>query len=1515
MTTTQKTRVSNILRKVFKWAGIALMGLMLLPVLLMSLLYVPPIQNWAVQKACGYASEATGMNISLDRVRLTFLLDVELDNLTAIQAQDTLLHTDAVVVDLDFTRILHSQLGVESIAIHNGLFNSLDMIPQVHIDGRLGLLKLGREDTDLKAGIARLSSAHIDNCDLDIRLRDTTIVDTTESSPVPWSILAEEIGISNSRIRFGTAGDTLSVSTGIRNASLRGGDINLETGVYRIGGLGLTVDSLILCTMDSCGTATRIPLPTTTLAAESFFMDTVSMDLKQFELYTGEADSIRSHIRGAAGMNFNAFTPGQGGRFHAKADISLERSDILGIAQAFLPDDLAKAYPALPLEAHIEANGNIDSLHLPSLHIGMPSALDIDAHGSLYNITDTDQRHGDMVLDARTMNLGFLQRYLNLSDIRLPGMTLTADAHFQGNAYQATANLRRGHGSMHMNAKADLDHMTYSANLSIRDLNIADFMPQDSIGRLSLTAEVSGHGTDFYSRATGLRARVSLDKLEYKQWIVDNINLGLLLKQGRVTIDMLCDNALLEANACAAVDISKKGSIADFSLALNKIDFYALGFTRDTLTASMTLSLNGSTDLVRNHSLHGSIHDMQLATSDSAYYPLDLKMDAGMNDTSMYAKAEAGDLRLSFLADEGLDSMMYKIGMLTQEMQSQMARSRIAPDTLRGMLPHMKMRLSCKGNNPLSNFIRTMAGSTYNELSFELRTNPQEGVNGQGHLNKLFTSAVRIDSISWYIRQNHDDISMMARVKNGPRNKMVNFESILTASVSPGMLKSHFLFLDAKGRKGIDIGIMANATDSCTWLHMFPHNPILAYRTFIVNDSNYVAVDQARRIKADLHLLADDGTSLKLYSTPDTDAEQDVTLSIGKFNLGELSSVLPFMPMITGMLNGDVHALQEGDQYTFSMDMDVKRMGFEGSPLGDIGMNMVYFPNADGSHLMDGILSQNGREIVQLSGKYMASEEDAQVEAEAILKRLPLNMANGFIPDNIMRLEGYISGLLRIDGAVSSPLMSGNLGTDSVHICSDPYSIDLRIPDDTVTIKNSYLSLDKIQAYANGNNPLTLDGTVDFTDLERTKLNLNIVAKDFNLINAPKRKGAEAYGKVYADIFGLMRGTLNDLDIRGRMKINGRTNVTYVMKDSPLTVDDQLSSMVTFTDFSDTLEAEPAHMPEQNIKMDLQVEIDEATTIHCLMSEDGQDKIDLEGGGELRMTYDMLNGMRLFGRYTILSGRMDYSLVVVALKNFQINSGSYVEFMGDMLNPKLNLSASERKKASVTTNNVTRSVNFDVGLKITQTLSDLGLEFTLEAPEDLSVRNELSTMSVEERGRAAVAMLTTGMYLSPNGSGGSGGFDATNALNSFLNSQISSIAGKALSTIDIGFGIDNTTSATGASQTDYNFSFAKRFWGNRISIIIGGKVSSGNEAKNTGMSILNNVSIEYRLDNSGTRYVKAFYNKDTESLLDAEVMEMGASLVLRKKTENLGELFIFRDTKKKKQAQMQTQKPPTDNGR
>ena len=111
--------------------------------------------------------------------------------------------------------------------------------------------------------------------------------------------------------------------------------------------------------------------------------------------------------------------------------------------------------------------------------------------------------------------------------------------------------------------------------------------------------------------------------------------------------------------------------------------------------------------------------------------------------------------------------------------------------------------------------------------------------------------------------------------------------------------------------------------------------------------------------------------------------------------------------------------------------------------------------------------------------------------------------------------------------------------------------------------------------------------------------------------------------------------------------------------------------------------------------------------------------------------------------------------------------------------------------------------------------------------------------------------------------------------------------------MDFSFGMDNETNADGSTRTDYSYQFAKRLWGNRVSIIVGGKVSSNNEDQNVGQTLIDNASIEYRLDKSATRNISLFYDRSYESLLEGEITEMGIGLILRRKMNRLGELFIF----------------------
>ncbi|MEF2620809.1 MAG: hypothetical protein U0M48_01500, partial [Xylanibacter rarus] len=64
------------MRKTLKWAGVIVLTPVLLFITLAVLLYIPAVQNWAVKQVVAYASDKTGMDITVDRVRLEFPLDL-----------------------------------------------------------------------------------------------------------------------------------------------------------------------------------------------------------------------------------------------------------------------------------------------------------------------------------------------------------------------------------------------------------------------------------------------------------------------------------------------------------------------------------------------------------------------------------------------------------------------------------------------------------------------------------------------------------------------------------------------------------------------------------------------------------------------------------------------------------------------------------------------------------------------------------------------------------------------------------------------------------------------------------------------------------------------------------------------------------------------------------------------------------------------------------------------------------------------------------------------------------------------------------------------------------------------------------------------------------------------------------------------------------------------------------------------------------------------------------------------
>lgn len=105
-------------RKWLKGALWVLLTPIILFVIVMILLYVPPVQNFIRKQAIAIASDATGMNISVERIDLRFPLNllvrgvqvVQLENAAAdVQHPDTLLNLGSLNISVQAWPLLRAR--------------------------------------------------------------------------------------------------------------------------------------------------------------------------------------------------------------------------------------------------------------------------------------------------------------------------------------------------------------------------------------------------------------------------------------------------------------------------------------------------------------------------------------------------------------------------------------------------------------------------------------------------------------------------------------------------------------------------------------------------------------------------------------------------------------------------------------------------------------------------------------------------------------------------------------------------------------------------------------------------------------------------------------------------------------------------------------------------------------------------------------------------------------------------------------------------------------------------------------------------------------------------------------------------------------------------------------------------------------------------------------------------------------------------------------------------------------
>ena len=232
------------MKRALKYIFRTLLAIVLLIVMLAASLYLLPVQRWAVNRLTAYIEEKTGLEVSIGSVHLSPLLDLKLGQVHVAKPPTDLLNVDNVLVDLDLTRLLTLHVGVEAIELTDGNIHTTDWIETLAMDGNIGNLRIVADDIDLKKKKVNITEASLDGCVLDMKLREAAEEDTTESTPIDWQIAVEKLNIRQSKIALQLPNDAMRVNASIREASLDSGDISLSNGIYRVGKVSLSADSL-----------------------------------------------------------------------------------------------------------------------------------------------------------------------------------------------------------------------------------------------------------------------------------------------------------------------------------------------------------------------------------------------------------------------------------------------------------------------------------------------------------------------------------------------------------------------------------------------------------------------------------------------------------------------------------------------------------------------------------------------------------------------------------------------------------------------------------------------------------------------------------------------------------------------------------------------------------------------------------------------------------------------------------------------------------------------------------------------------------------------------------------------------------------------------------------------------------------------------------------------------------------------------------------------------------------------
>lgn len=1165
----------------------------------------------------------------------------------------------------------------------------------------------------------------------------------------------------------------------------------------------------------------------------------------------------------------------------------------------------------------IKGSGTLSNINLEALDILYGNTTKLYINGHIQNVTKPDALQYDITkISFHTTSKDITPFLSQNKSITIPE-NIDLNGFIKGNALsiETGLNLKTTQGNAVLRGKfKSAEQLVFNTTLNVNNYQIHKLLNNPNLGVLTATVDANGKGKTINELDADFNATVNTFNLN--NYAINNLKIdgSFTDGKGKITSNYKDDN--LNANVLSTIVLDSVMPKASIDLNVIGANLQALGVLSRDIKTGFKLHTNFVGNATK-YNVNANLKQGVVVYDDKSYLTGNVNIDARVRedttavsiqnklidfdlqsnaDPETFSKALSRHIASYFYRDTKiLDSIINPVNL---KIRAHIAQAPILSDVF---LVNIK---------DLDTIDITMDFNEKNKKFTAKATAP--------HINY---SGNEIDSLAFSINTHTDEFNF-----NLGFNKIIAGPLQIPKSVIKGEQLNNSLSLDFLAfHEDEDLmNIKAEITGDRDRLrfHVIPENLVLNKSNWTIPENNEIIITDTQ-LEFNQFQINKGNQSIALTDKLPAVKKQHIAINYKNFQVHEVLDYLnPNTHLASGILSGDFILEEPFAQTGFVADLDIEKFNLLEVDMGRLNLTGK---SAGGNRYNMEIYVKDGAADLDITGNYTTRNESANIDLNFDINTFKMKALTKFSQGEIEEARGYFSGNFKLNGTTDNPQYKGNITFNNAQFRIAKLNSGFTLKNEMLALDNDGLSMKNFTIIDEKDNTLVVSGEVGTTSILNPTFNLNIKAKNFQMLNASPDDNDFLYGKAVVDADVKVSGDLQIPKINMKASINPQTNVTYVMPSATANIEER-DGVVVFVNRKnkDAILTQTENQKTVISGFDITTlwNIKKGASATVVIDKQTGDNFKISGNGTFNFDMKPNGRMNLSGVYNISNGHYEMNLYNLVNRRFDIAKGSKVSWFGDPFDAKLDVKAVYNVETSSTSlmaptfssigatqkGRYRQVLPFLVYLNLDGELMTPKISFKLDMPEDeqgaiggqIYGRIQQINQQESELNKQVFSLLVLNRFYPDSGSDGSSGGIASVArdnLNDALSDQLNIFSDKIFGKtgFDIDFGLDSYTDYQGNTpqdRTQLDIAAQKKLFDDRLIVRVGSEVDlQGSSATRQTTPLVGNVSLEYLLTNNGRYRLKGFRRNEFENVIDGQTIATGLALIFTQEFNKFKELW------------------------